>query len=189
MTGQRWMDKLDLMRTFLPRRGVGAELGVFEGHWASAFLREVCPTRMHLVDPWRHQDNAIYTSWANSDDVAQGARHDAVLKRFAARIACGQVVIHRGLAKDVAGDFDDESLDWISHDANHSRRAVLADLLDYAPKLVHRGLFLVDDYSPHEDENQYGVIGGVADFLRQQAGFELLGWSGGPSWTAVLLKE
>ena len=185
---QVWNDKLDVMHTFLAQSSVGAEMGVFEGNSASIFLREVSPTKMHLIDPWCQQDEAVYTSWANHNNATQNARYDKVVRRFATQIACGQVVIHRGLSMDVACEIEDESLDWVSHDANHSRSAVLADLIAYAPKLRFDGFFLVDDYRPCDNENRYGVISGVADFLTKHSGFKLLGWSSGLGPTAVLQK-
>jgi hypothetical protein len=36
----------------LPLRRVGAEIGVFGGAYSPGLLRQVRPTKLHLIDPW-----------------------------------------------------------------------------------------------------------------------------------------
>jgi len=184
-----WDTKNDLVLDIIAPGGVGVEIGVFEGESSRLLLTQVAPTKLYLVDPWKKQKPSIYASWANSDDSVQEKRYQKAVKAFAEEIASGQVSIHRLLSLDAAHLFQNHSLDWVSHDGNHAKNAVLTDLRVYWPKLVPDGIMIVDDYCNRIDDNYYGVVPAIADFLNETSDARVLGRTGGDYPTIVLQRS
>lgn len=57
----------------LPKRSVGAEIGVHEGRFSGEILRTVRPERLHLIDPWKHEEGNRYgQAWYGG--LAQGGQ-------------------------------------------------------------------------------------------------------------------
>lgn len=183
-----WSTKKNLITDVVTPRGIGVEIGVFEGNSARMLLTVAAPSKLHLVDPWKRQEPSVYASWVNADDGVQGKRYRKVVKAFAKEIASGQVSIHRLLSSEAARLFSNDSLDWVSHDGNHARKAVLADLRAYWPRLVPDGLMLVDDYYNLTSERHYGVVQAVADFLNETSDVVVLGRTGGDFPTIALRR-
>ena len=155
---------------FLPQGGVGAEIGVAEGDFSQVLIEATRPRRLHLIDPWLHQDDAVYATDPNNVPAAEAdRRHDAVRDRFAPAVAAGQVAIHRAYSHDVVGDFADGSLDWIYIDGAHHFDAVAADLRLYAPKVKPGGLILGYDYAanPGAKAMNFGVVEAVNRFVAE----------------------
>jgi len=163
---------------FLPQGSVGAEIGVAEGDFSQVLIEATWPRRLHLIDPWLHQDDAVYAADPNNVPAAEAdRRHDAVRNRFAPAVAAGQVTIHRAFSHDVVGAFADGSLDWIYIDGAHHFDAVAADLRLYAPKVKPGGLILGHDYAanPGAKAMNFGVVEAVNRFVAEgQAEFLLL---------------
>lgn len=151
----------------LPAGGVGAEIGVWKGDFSAQLLRRARPTRLHLVDPWtfaadRRYERSWYggaaaTSQADMDAVAGG-----VLRRFAAEIAAGRVVVHRARSVDAAPTVG--PVDWVYVDGDHTYEAVLADLEAYGPLVAPGGVIAGDDYGATGQWWGDGVQRAVADF-------------------------
>ena len=78
---------------------------------------------------------------ADMDDL-----HASVLRRFAAPIAAGIVVVQRSTSEAAAAALDDGSLDWVYIDGNHLYEFVRRDLDLYLPKVKRGGLLTGDDY-------------------------------------------
>ena len=158
----------------LPAHGVCAEIGVLEGDFSEEILKHALPEKLHLIDPWLHQDREDYQKdHANAEDAVQDARYQGVLRKFASRIDAGTVEIIREFS-DVAVDrFEDKSLDWVYIDAVHSYDGALADLRAFAPKIKDDGFILGHDFtnSPPARKMEFGVVEAVRDFLAES------GWS------------
>jgi hypothetical protein len=124
------------MLDFLPEGGEMAEIGVAEGDFSSEILAHVHPRKLHLIDPWEHQERADYEPDPNNVSVQQqGDRFDAVLARFKQEIASGVVAVHREYSAAAAGKFGAGQLDWVYIDGMHTAAAAYDDLISYAPKV------------------------------------------------------
>src|SRR5579863_9495292 len=55
---------------FLPKGGEGAEIGVAKGEFSEALLGTVQPRKLHLIDPWEHQEREDYAHDGNNVDAA-----------------------------------------------------------------------------------------------------------------------
>lgn len=156
---------------FLPKGGEGAEIGVAKGEFSRSLLDVLQPRKLHLIDPWEHQDRADYVHDGNNADAGeQERRHQSVRENFAAEIAAGQVVVHRAYSQDVASQFEDGQLDWVYIDGLHSYAGCRSDLQSYMRKVKPAGLILGHDYTNHAVAQQmnFGVVEAVNEFVLQE---------------------
>lgn len=135
----------------IPERTVGIEIGVHEGDFSAAILRQSDPYRLHLIDPWKHETDDVYqNSWYGGHGTGgqsmMDARYKKVQERFKTEIDTGQVVLHRCFSDEVVGTFDDASVDWVYIDGNHMYEYVRKDLELYYPKVKPGGFLMGDDY-------------------------------------------
>jgi hypothetical protein len=156
----RYQAKKDAIRrqilADLPKGSIGAEIGVHEGDLSAEIIANVQPTTLHLIDPWKYQDdpayrNALFGGAAAPDPQSGQAQMDAryarVLARFTQQAESGQVVFHRNFSQDVAAMFEDAYFDWVYIDGNHLYEFVKQDLTLYYPKIKPGGIVLGDDYN------------------------------------------
>lgn len=160
----------DLLLRLLPQGGVVAEIGVAKGEFSKIILQQAQPRCLHLIDPWRHQDDDEYRQDVNN--VAQGEadrRYQEVVQAFAPEVASGRVVLHRTFSVEAAATFADKTFDWVYVDARHTQDAVLEDLQAWAPKVKKGGFILGHDYCNHAMAlaQGFGVIEAVNDFIAQ----------------------
>ena len=170
----------------MPKGGRVAEIGTFRGDFAEAILTTVQPERLHLIDPWRHQDQTEYQS--DGSNLSNQGHEDNlrhVRGRFADAITDGTVVLHRQFSTDAASSFADGSLDWVYIDGMHTLDAVRADLAAWRPKIRDGGLILGHDYIETGD---YGVIPAVNEFLRTE-GWGMIAMTAEAAATYVLAKD
>ena len=161
----------DNLLHLLPKGGEVAEIGVAQGEFSAAILANACPRKLHLIDPWQHQEREDYRNDGNNaDDEEQERRYRQVLSGFSPRIRGGQVEIHRAFSQDVAANFSDGQFDWIYVDGLHSYDGVRSDLRHYKDKVKPEGLILGHDYANHwrAVEMNFGVVEAVNDFVAQE---------------------
>src|SRR6266496_991781 len=96
----------------LPRRSVGAEIGVYAGDFSEEILHIVKPAKLGLIDPWIHETSEQYKhAWyggrAQGGQEEMDALHKVVLTRFRRQIRAGQVSVHRGYSSEVCKEFPD----------------------------------------------------------------------------------
>lgn len=133
----------------LPRRSVGAEIGVWRGEFSADIVRRVKPRCLHLIDPWAFMSDragSIYGGSVAKEQTDMDVIHDEVAQQFLAQISAGTIVMHRALSAEAAAEFEDECFDWIYIDGDHSYEGVLADLRAFTPKVKRGGLVTGDDY-------------------------------------------
>lgn len=155
----------------MPRQSVCAEIGVHEGQFSGRIIRRLEPERLHLIDPWKHEESEKYhDSWYGGlgpdGQSVMDWRYESIKKQFDSQISTGQVVIHRDYSSNVAGSFDDEYFDWIYIDGNHQYDFVKQDLDRYYPKVKVGGFLAGDDYGS-EGWWQNGVQKAVDEFVAQ----------------------
>jgi len=122
--------------------GVGAEIGALRGDFSEEILRVWTGKKLLLVDAWRHLSDYL-DSWNFSDEEME--EHYRFAKKRLAPFG-DRVSIIRELSDRAAITIQDESLDFIYIDANHSYAAVRKDLESWYPKLRPGGLMSGHDY-------------------------------------------
>lgn len=131
---------------FKDKEIVGAEIGSLLGFNASSMLKHL-PTlnKLYLVDN-------------NTDEGL------IVLKnKF---MTNSKVVIVESDSVAAASKFDDQSLDYVYIDADHSYEAVKADIEAWLPKIKPDGIICGHDYFEHEE---FGVIKAVNEIFKTKS--------------------
>ena len=163
---------------FLPADGVVAEIGVALGDFSQRILTEGRVSKLHLIDPWVHQDRSDYSTDDNNVSMdEQEQRYIDIQNRYADEIGAGQVEVHRAYSQDKMPDFEDRSLDWVYIDGMHTFDAVTTDLALSWEKVRDDGFILGHDFTngPLGQKQQFGVVEAVTQFVRnRQAIFVLM---------------
>lgn len=121
-----------------------AELGVYRGDFAKYLLENTKSIDRYLmIDPWRNlsdwnkpanEENNIfeefYQETLQKTDFAKEKRH-----------------ILRGKTTEVIHQIEDNSLDFIYIDGDHTLKGITIDLINLWPKLKHNGFIVGDDFS------------------------------------------
>jgi len=154
---------------FAKEWGVGAEVGVFRGHFAEVLIDALVPTKIYLIDPWTKQGE--FFNWAaKSSPYTSGNRlPTAVAKREAelraARFVGVNVKVVEGYFGEETGRIE-EKLDWIYIDANHGFHQALEDLHAARGLMKDDGVIMGDDWQPDPRHKHHGVFRAVQKFTR-----------------------
>lgn len=156
----------------VPARAVCAEIGVHEGDFSEQILSTIEPERLHLIDPWRHEEGPSFqeSRYGNLGPEGQDvmdARYRQVLERFGTQVREGKVEIHRKLSDVAAADFERDYFDWVYIDGNHLYKHVKRDLELYYPKVKAGGYLAGDDYGV-QGWWENGVQNAVDEFVSQK---------------------
>jgi SAM-dependent methyltransferase len=150
---------------------VGAEFGVFRGHFSEIILREKSPSKLYLVDPWTkfgerynwngggHEPNNPYTNF-NKLTTAE-AKADA-----AHRVSSWKdsVELIEDFEEGFCRNFTDK-LDFVYLDSSHWYTPTLRTLILIDRILKEDGVILGDDW--YSEAGHYsGVCRAVNDFVR-----------------------
>jgi GT2 family glycosyltransferase len=150
---------------------VGVEMGVY-----SQKIWEQKPATLLLIDPWVHQDNAIYphTDTSNvQNDVAE-QRYQAVAKMFEGE---SRVVVMRDFSTPVAQRHPDNTCDFVYIDAIHTKEACFEDMCSWWPKVKSGGWLCGHDYQFQP------VVDAVKAFCeKEQVKLAFITKEGAPSW-------
>lgn len=135
----------------MPKRSVCAEIGVDEGKFSRQILDTIEPEKLHLIDPWMHEEgdqyqNSRYGGLGSAGQTIMDERYRRVTEQLSAEIDAGQVEVHREFSLAASAHFEARSLDWIYLDGNHSYKFVMQDLEAYYPKIKVGGFITGDDY-------------------------------------------
>ena len=167
-------NRVQLLR-LLPARGVVAEVGVFRGEFSQRIVEIVSPRKLHLIDPWVHQEIPL---WEKRDDAFHVECRSQVHGRFASAVRERRVVIHQGWSVDVLPLFPQAYFDWVYLDGDHRYPAVREELEICRTRVKLGGLILGHDYIkpeiyPPEMRARFGVVPAVRDFCDAH-GWELV---------------
>jgi hypothetical protein len=158
----------------MPSHAICAEIGVWEGDFSRRMLDQTSPAKLHLIDPWRYEQDITYKDSLYGGQIGGSQTHlDAVYarvcKRFAPEVVAGQVHIHRGDSHAVCEQFEDEYFDWIYIDGNHLYEFAIRDLRMYHHKVKPGGFLTGDDYA-EGGWWQGGVKQAVDEFVAEGLG-------------------
>lgn len=165
---------------YMPEGCTVCEIGVRDGLNSASILRRSPPTTLHLIDPWRHQDDEFYTAdkTGNADDKIQQDRYESVLSKFSSEIESNKVIVHRKTLAETIDQFPDDYFDWVFVDARHYYEAVYEDLCMIDSKVKANGIIAGHDFTEHSGAAamNFGVIGAVGAFVKRR-NYELLAMS------------
>jgi hypothetical protein len=191
---------------YLPRDGVGAEIGVAEGAFAAAILEAAEPRELHLIDPWSNVESGsgLLQGGTMLEDVKDAiergvemgapppnAMGDSMLAKVAGRFEGDpRVRLHRQYSYKAAAGFEEGYFDFVYIDGNHNYEFVLRDLQDFASRLKPGGLLFGHDFfeNAFARKENYGVVEAVLAFLKR-SNFRFLMLTSEPFSTFCLARR
>lgn len=136
----------DLLKQ-LPKGGVGAEVGVQKGDFAAKILELCAPSKLYLIDPWKHQAG---TDYDRDKSNVSNAEHETFLAyvehRFRDDLASGRIEIVREFGDRALRRLGRGRLDWVYLDGDHTNAGVERDLAAADFVLAEHGLLCGHDY-------------------------------------------
>lgn len=145
-----WMSETELAFLYaaacsMPDNTAVAEIGSWKGRSTVAILEALkhkSGAVLYAIDTFKG-DPGICVSKEKQDEV----QTDTVYKEFLTNTAdYGFLKIVRATSEEASHQFQNESLDWVFIDADHSYDAVCADVHAWFPKLKFGGLLAGHDY-------------------------------------------
>ena len=152
---------------------IGAEFGVFRGHFAAVIARELKPQKLFLVDPWTKSGERFgwgpdpYTNYDNltTAEALLDTRH-----RMAAYEQICDVTNVEDTLENFARDFEKygiQKLDFAYLDTSHNYDDTLRQLGILAGIIADDGVILGDDSNDDVHHRHYGVLCAVNDFVKK----------------------
>jgi len=141
----------DFILQIFPKSSVGVEIGVNDGDFSERIIEFVRPKKLHLIDPWKFENDEIYRDAPYGKFKVEGqnmmdVKYENVRKKFKVETEDGSVMIHRGTSESVLTTFDDSYFDWAYIDGNHMYEFVKKDLELCSKKVKDGGIIAGDDY-------------------------------------------
>lgn len=145
--------------------GEGIEVGVRNGEHSKHILKFWKGKKLHMCDPWEHQDETLYKDISNREQSHQDSLF-LDLQTFMKSYYPDRFELHRMYSVDAAKKFPNESLDFIYLDARHDYDGIKEDMLAWWPKLKTGGVFAGHDFVPDGTlkAGLFGVMKAVAEF-------------------------
>ncbi len=133
---------------------VVAEVGVWKGDFAAAILSQ-CPSieTYVMIDPW-----AQLPDWNKPFNVTPKEFTEVYAEAMKkTEFAAAKRRVLRGRTKDVVGQIEDGSLDFVYVDGDHTLRGITIDLIQILPKVRPGGWIAGDDFtnSPWQHSSKY----------------------------------
>lgn len=143
---------------------IGIEIGTQEGYNAKTMLSTLPIKTLYCIDPYEDyveettvfkRENIVDKSfYSNARDFLSGFKN--------------RVVFVRDYSDNAVSNFEDDSLDFVYIDGNHSYDFVVKDIELYLPKVKHGGILGGHDFgSRHGD-----VVRAVFEFITK-SGYDL----------------
>ncbi|MBW4611968.1 MAG: class I SAM-dependent methyltransferase [Desmonostoc vinosum HA7617-LM4] len=154
--------RIQFIEQFLPKNGIGAELGVFKGHLSPILLEYTNAKKLHLVDPW-YTFKPLWQWASGNKSTVDGLIK--VLRSFKKELEDGRIVVHVGDDLQVLPTFPDKYFDWVYIDTSHAYEQTKQELQILASKVKDDGVIAGDDWQPDTSHRHHGVCKAVNEFI------------------------
>ena len=134
----------------LPKRSVGAEIGVYAGKFAKKMIQIVQPKELFLIDPW--DNDHIYLCFLQT--------HLHYIKKYGENITTLKKTIEEAY---YCKDIQDNYFDWVYLDTDHKLESTRRQLKICRKIVKSGGLICGDDY---DQKNWPHVIQAVEEFVK-----------------------
>jgi hypothetical protein len=166
-------EKRAFLAQYVRQGGVGAEFGVFWGHFSEVILAEFRPRRLYLVDLWDMQGES-FGDWGEYTDFGRLNTADchARVRELEARHP-GVVTVVKDSVEHFLAGYDGEPFDWVYLDTSHKYDDTLRQLRTIDRHLAADGVILGDDWIVDRAHPHHEVFRAVHAFVRD-SDFELV---------------
>lgn len=159
LEGRRWI------LNHVPKGGVGAEIGVFRGHFSNLICQIAKPKKLYLIDPWTTIGATFgwgkeYTNFDTLTTEAAREQSRASVEQHG-DVEC---VIIEDIYPRCASQIV-EPLDFAYLDASHKYAPTLNELRHLDKQVKPGGLILGDDWAPDPANQHHGVFVAVQEFV------------------------
>jgi predicted O-methyltransferase YrrM len=120
---------------------IGVEIGVYKGKYSKWLLHGVPGLKLYLVDPWKAYDEYVEQHDEEGQKVLDECYAEAQV-----RLKDRNVEFIRKTSMEAVKDFEDESLDFVFIDGNHSFEYVIEDIAQWSKKVRKGGIVSGHDY-------------------------------------------
>jgi hypothetical protein len=158
---------------------IAVELGVAEAVWATE-LWSLGLEKLYLIDIW--EQHPEIPGCASLDNVWHENNWLDTIRKFKDK---PNVIILKGLTKEMAKEIPDNSLGLVYVDADHSYLGVKEDIHTYWPKLVDGGIMAFHDFM----NLGYGVNQAVNEFTGGKGIVTLMEGTDTNNWGAYIIKK
>ena len=169
---------------FIPKGGIGAELGVFTGLFSTILLRHTAAERIYFVDPWWEAFGEHYPDWGTytgNGKLRTRSAYEAATSRIGKLKKRTQAEIIVGTADVFLKSVPDGYLDWVYLDSTHSYEGTQIELDLLKDKLKPGGVVVGDDWHDDAAHPHSGVSKAVREAVL--AGhFEMIGTFDALQW-------
>lgn len=158
------LDKLrgSLIDKYIPKGGIGAELGVFKGNFSKVLLHRAKPKELHLIDPWYFLTSKW--DWTGGNQSTVDALCN-ILQSNKKEIDEKKVFVHVQDDIKLLGEFPDEYFDWVYLDSSHEYEHTVAELELLHKKVKTSGIICGDDWRPDSTHMHHGVYKALNEFI------------------------
>lgn len=157
--------RANFLERTIPHGGIGAEIGVYKGHFTRFILDATAPAKLHLIDPWYLIGERWPWADGNKSTVDALAR---VLRTYAAELTCGRAILHVGYDLEVLATFQDDYFDWVYLDSTHDYEHSVDELELLARKVKAIGVIAGDDWQTDPAHVHHGVCRAVREFVGRE---------------------
>lgn len=142
------------------------EIGVWRGEFSFQVISILKPANFYAVDPYEIFEGMVSAPGAEfRNQESLNTLYEQVNKKIVAK---GHSVI-RKKSLDAVNDFENESLDYVYIDGDHTYEGCLADIIAWWPKVKSGGILAGDDYDISKTGLgfDFGVIEAVSEFAEK----------------------
>jgi hypothetical protein len=177
---------------------VGAEVGLEKGKNAAEMFINIPDLKLYGIDPYVQHSNCSYEAAAHTRKWNQDYLN-RVKAQAVHRMTGRNAVIIEKFSEDAVKDFEDNSLDFVYIDADHSYDFVMQDVILWGRKVRRGGILSGHDYYYDNEKpgrrakvtqaiNDYTRVHGIKFFITDEDHYVMKG-DVYPSWLWVKEKE
>lgn len=142
----------------VPKGGVYAEIGVFEGEFSTFLLDSLNPSKLYMIDLFMGGGWSGDQDGNNAKGLDLNASFIALNQRY---LGDDRVEIQRGDSKDLLADLPDNTLDMIYIDGDHEYAGCKSDLELAFRKCKSGGWICGHDYEMNMEKARTKYVFGV----------------------------
>ena len=152
------------------------ELGVYRGDFAEKILRESTSIEKYImIDPWRHLSD-WNKPFNKENDIFEGFYQETLDKT---EFAKEKRIVLRGKTTEVIDQLENDSLDLVYIDGDHTLKGITIDLINIWPKVKENGYIIGDDFSAsiwqHSQEYEPTMIFPFAVYFAEAVNAKIYG--------------
>ena len=158
------------LKKYIPKGGVGAEIGVQRGLFSLVILHSIQPKKLHLIDPWYLVGKEWSWALGNKSTIKALTK---LMRAFENEIADRSIELHVGFDFDILPSFPENYFDWVYLDTSHTYEDTIKELNLIKTKMKPDGIIAGDNWEASPEHKFYGVYQAVNEFISEE-GYEYL---------------